>query len=34
MPTPRPERAVTVSLVEKPGWKIRSKISLSLYSLP
>ena len=27
IPTPRPERSVTFSAVEKPGWKIIEKIS-------
>src|SRR5690606_12890037 len=30
MPTPRPDRSVTSSAVEKPGWKIRSQTCASL----
>ena len=30
MPTPRPDRSVTASAVEKPGWKIRSQTCASV----
>ena len=34
IPTPRPERLVTVAAVEKPGWKITWNNSLSLSFAP
>jgi hypothetical protein len=34
MPTPRPERSVTFSAVEKPAAKIRATMSLSARTAP